>query len=417
MSRDASLTPLTTPLEDSRTLIEASAGSGKTRAITTLAARLVVEKGREIDSILVVTFTKAATAELRERIRSTLKSVEKAEGKAANADDDQARELLEQWEQNTELNEETIKQRIKLALLDIDRANIQTIHSFCQRALTEFAFETGFSFEFEVSGDGGGLVESVVRDFWQDQFRDSSRILAKFLQNKKFMPDELAKWYAAMRAKTYTDIKGVPESVKEPAELEKTLREKLATFISIWREQGEAFSETMLESDAFSRVKYQLKTIKLRLAFVSKVAASGDLPLKIEFLLKVAEYFGATHAAKCCKKGRTVPENSLFAAFDELAGDCRTFLDQMAAGLRLVRKKLIEHAPKEIRRRVRQQKTTRLRRFVDRDARCARLRRQRPKACPKHPQPISGCADRRVSGHRPDAGAHFYRNLRGQRRS
>ena len=356
MSRNTSLTPLTTPLEDGRTLIEASAGSGKTRAITTLVARLVVEKEREIDSILVVTFTKAATAELRERIRSTLKSVEKAEGKAANADDDQAEELLEQWEQDKELDEATIRDRIKLALLDIDRANIQTIHSFCQRALTEFAFETGFSFEFEVSGDGGGIVESVVRDFWQDRFRGSSRILAKYLKNKKFMPDELAKWYAASRAKSFTEIKSVPESAKEPAELEKALREKLVSFISIWREQGEAFTKIMLGSDAFNRQKYQLKTIEKRLRYIEKVAAKGDLPLDIDLLLDRANFFGAPKAAQCCKKDRTVPENPLFAAFDELAADCKTFLDQLAVGLRLVRKQLIGHAQEEIRRRVRQQR-------------------------------------------------------------
>ncbi|MYE13136.1 MAG: AAA family ATPase, partial [Gammaproteobacteria bacterium] len=56
------------------TLIEASAGTGKTYALTTLVARLLVEQGTEIGALLVVTFTNAATDELRDRIRHTLRA-------------------------------------------------------------------------------------------------------------------------------------------------------------------------------------------------------------------------------------------------------------------------------------------------------------------------------------------------------
>ena len=65
--------PIDMALSSGRKLIEASAGSGKTRAITTLVVRLVVEDGRELDSILVVTFTKALG--LRERIRKLLREI------------------------------------------------------------------------------------------------------------------------------------------------------------------------------------------------------------------------------------------------------------------------------------------------------------------------------------------------------
>ena len=64
-------TPLTAPL-DGRLLVEASAGTGKTYTLTTLAARLVVEAGHSIESLLIVTFTVAATGELRTRIWQTL---------------------------------------------------------------------------------------------------------------------------------------------------------------------------------------------------------------------------------------------------------------------------------------------------------------------------------------------------------
>ena len=66
-------TPLDLPLDGGgTTFIEASAGTGKTHALTTLVARLVLEEEWTIDRILVVTFTRAATAELRDRIRRVL---------------------------------------------------------------------------------------------------------------------------------------------------------------------------------------------------------------------------------------------------------------------------------------------------------------------------------------------------------
>ena len=200
-------TPLDTPLRDGRTLIEASAGSGKTRAITTLVARLLVEQERELDSILVVTFTKAATAELRKRIRKTLKAIQ--DGLTpGGTDDGQALELLEKWRAAESLGEEWIRNRIDTALLDIDRANVYTIHGFCQRALTEFAFETGFPFGFDVRGDGAAIVEGVVRDLWQRRFRDCPRIVAGHASKKNFMPDPLAGWIDSLRSRPDLDIKG-----------------------------------------------------------------------------------------------------------------------------------------------------------------------------------------------------------------
>lgn len=356
MSVQASRTPLGTPLTGGRTLIEASAGSGKTRAITTLVARLVVEQEHELDSILVVTFTKAATAELRKRIRRTLKAIADADCKASAAEDDQARELLGKWEAMEGLDAARVRERIKLALLDIDRANILTIHGFCQRALTEFAFETGSPFDFEVSGDGAGIVESVVHDFWQDRYRNSSRILARVLAKKKFLPDELANWYAGLRAKRFQEIRGVPESAKDPIKAENECREKLASIVPLWYEQRVEFCEIVLESDAFHRGQYRLDTIKPRLDTFEKIAATGELPIDMIGLEELARYFGATYAAQKCKKGCELPENPLFAAFDELAEACAAFQDQLTVGLRLVRRELIEHADAEVRRLVRDER-------------------------------------------------------------
>ena len=64
----------TAPLDGGVTLIEASAGTGKTYSITGLILRLILEKHLPIRDILAVTFTEAATQELRDRIRRRLQS-------------------------------------------------------------------------------------------------------------------------------------------------------------------------------------------------------------------------------------------------------------------------------------------------------------------------------------------------------
>ena len=102
------------------TVIEASAGTGKTHAIQKLVSRLVLT-GVPMPRMLVMSYTNAAAAELSQRIRSELQqSLE-----ACPAADARARLLLQQ------------------ALADFDRACISTIHAFCQRMLQEHPMQAG----------------------------------------------------------------------------------------------------------------------------------------------------------------------------------------------------------------------------------------------------------------------------------
>ena len=160
------------------TLIEASAGTGKTRELTGIVARLVVEEGRRLDEILVVTFTRAATAELRDRIRDTLRSARRAvaTGEAGEVEEGtQAEELLAGWREDSAFGPEAAARRLDAALEDIDRANVFTIHGFCQRVLADLAFDGGFPFGFEVSGDDGEIVARAARDFWRRRMYTASQ--------------------------------------------------------------------------------------------------------------------------------------------------------------------------------------------------------------------------------------------------
>ena len=124
------------------TLIEASAGTGKTYSLEHIVLRLVVERGIAIGRMLVVTFTKAATAELKSRIRGKLIAVRKLVTEGVAPTD---KNLLEQFERWDELDPDLIRERLDRAVREFDDAVILTIHSFCQKTLSDFVFTSGGS--------------------------------------------------------------------------------------------------------------------------------------------------------------------------------------------------------------------------------------------------------------------------------
>ncbi|MDE0349258.1 MAG: UvrD-helicase domain-containing protein, partial [Gammaproteobacteria bacterium] len=189
------------------TLIEASAGTGKTYALTTLVARLLVEQGMEIGALLVVTFTNAATDELRDRIRHTLRSALRMAAGQPGRQDAQAVELLTHWD-GRGIARDDAAGRLEVAIADLDRANVLTIHGFCQRVLTDFAFECGLSFGFEITGDGFDVVRAVVRDHWRRVLYPAPSVRVRRAMEAKFLPEELADWVAGKVAKRDLDIRG-----------------------------------------------------------------------------------------------------------------------------------------------------------------------------------------------------------------
>lgn len=144
-------------LKDNNT-IEASAGTGKTYSLAVLVVRLLLEKQMPIEQILLVTFTEAAAAELKERtakfIRLALKEADE-KGSSGNKD-------IEAIVDKSNLDAKNKKELFNQALLDIDKATMATIHSFCQQTLTEFAFETGQSFGKELLKDLDTIIQQEV---------------------------------------------------------------------------------------------------------------------------------------------------------------------------------------------------------------------------------------------------------------
>ncbi|RNC72337.1 MAG: exodeoxyribonuclease V subunit beta [Desulfuromonadales bacterium] len=149
-----------TPLAG-RNLIEASAGTGKTFTIAGLYLRLLVERRLRVEQILVVTFTEAATEELRVRIRRRLREAQDAF--AAGASDDPL--LAGLLAAVTERGEAV--RLLTAALRSFDEAAIFTIHGFCQRVLQESPFESGSLFDTELVTEQEGLLREVAGDFWR----------------------------------------------------------------------------------------------------------------------------------------------------------------------------------------------------------------------------------------------------------
>lgn len=151
-----------TVLKQGITLIEASAGTGKTFAISMLVLRAVVELGIDLKEILVVTYTVAATEELRGRIRSRLVQARNM----LRGTQSQADPVLKRWLALIE-DKGQAERRLDLALLDIDSMGIHTIHGFCQRILAEQVLESGHFFDTELISDTSSVRNDLIRDFWR----------------------------------------------------------------------------------------------------------------------------------------------------------------------------------------------------------------------------------------------------------
>ncbi|PZW69982.1 DNA helicase/exodeoxyribonuclease V beta subunit [Pseudomonas sp. URMO17WK12:I1] len=170
MSQPARPLALSFPLHGSR-LIEASAGTGKTYTISALYLRLILRHGGDAafrepllpPQILVVTFTDAATRELRDRIRARL--VEAATVFRGDGEGDALLATLKADFASAEWPE--CARRLELAAQWMDEAAVSTIHGWCQRMLREHAFDSGSLFSQTLETDHSELFAEVVRDYWR----------------------------------------------------------------------------------------------------------------------------------------------------------------------------------------------------------------------------------------------------------
>ena len=346
------------------TFIEASAGTGKTHALTTLVARLVIEEGWPLDRILVVTFTRAATAELRDRIRRVLgvllaavkaraleRDSEAQEQEQQQEIDPQARELLCAWERREGgIDLAQAARRLQAAMHDIDRANVYTIHAFCQRVLADLAFESGFPFGCEVSGGDGEMVAGAVRDFWRRRLYPASMLLTRHAVDSGFLPGGLTSWVSSRRAKTGVTILG-GDPLPEPIEArEAAWREVFEAVRVEWEQHRSSFRAEILEGRWLNRARYRRTRTERELAGIEALFAAPEPRLPEN---DAVGRYGREQLSQVCKRNFTLPENPLFDAFDRLeeaSGELRSAYDQW---LRWMRREALAEVRESVRRRIR----------------------------------------------------------------
>lgn len=188
------LEPLTLPLYGER-LIEASAGTGKTFTIGVLYLRLLLGLGARaafsrplmVDEILVVTFTEAATEELRGRIRDNIHGLRIACVRGVS-DDLMHKALLAEI---GDLNEAAAQ--LLAAERQMDEAAIYTIHGFCQRMLSNNAFESGILFEQTLLQDEQPLRRQACADFWRRHCYPLPLAVARAVSQEWSGPEALLK--------------------------------------------------------------------------------------------------------------------------------------------------------------------------------------------------------------------------------
>ncbi len=152
-------------------LVAASAGTGKTYNIQNIYARIIMENDFQVSQVQVMTFTEAATKELKDRLHAVLKDLqhrfagEPCDGK----DEDDTKRRNERADKliACAADKNRARQRVELALLDFDNAAITTIHGFCQRVLTRYAFETGINLAMTIENNKVAELNRLAIDWWR----------------------------------------------------------------------------------------------------------------------------------------------------------------------------------------------------------------------------------------------------------
>jgi exodeoxyribonuclease V beta subunit len=243
--------PINTPLTGTN-LIEASAGTGKTYTIAGLFLRLILEKQLTVNQILVVTFTKAATEELKERIRNTLLDAKSAFLKGSS-NDVLVKTFLKKYG-----NRALAIQLIQDALMDFDNAAIFTIHGFCQRILHENAFETQSLFDTELVADPTSLTREIVDDFWRKHFYSLPMEFISYLLKKISGPE----YFIGLLTKNRTaNIKILPELEKPDLTSLDEFRAMFKRLQTIWPNSRTQVKHLLKESTLSGSVYGSLKTV------------------------------------------------------------------------------------------------------------------------------------------------------------
>jgi exodeoxyribonuclease V beta subunit len=341
----------TLPLRRQR-LIEASAGTGKTYTIGILYLRLLLGLGDEnafprplsVEEILVVTFTEAATNELRGRIRERIHKMRLACLRNGLGFESEPEYLTLLTELPSEEQRAFATNWLLAAERQMDEAAIYTIHGFCQRMLAHNAFESGILFEQTMIQDEFPIQKQACADFWRRHFYPLDYSMTKVVHAEWNGPEALL-----------NDIKpflqgDIPAIINQP-ELLETLEERHQRLVGliqnvkdVWAENVADFEKLISESDVDKR-SYSARYLPTWLEKITEWAkkSTDDYQLPKDIL----ERFAQSRLDEKSKSG-SGPSHSVFRLVDELLAQALTIKDL-----------IIPQAISEVRQTIAHEKQTR----------------------------------------------------------
>ncbi|MEA3547267.1 MAG: exodeoxyribonuclease V subunit beta, partial [Thermodesulfobacteriota bacterium] len=288
-----------------RHLIDASAGTGKTYTISILVIRLLLERGLSIREILVVTYTIAATEDLRVRVRQMIREMLDAfsEGKS---NDQLFQGLLDEVEDH-----EQAMGCLRDALRDFDEAAIFTIHGFCQRMLRENCLESGALFETELVADLGELEEEIVEDYWRQQsakFAPGFRVFCR----KSFTPDSLLKLFRQGRlGQGLAPDAGQLPDADVLVSLENDFSQAFARVKKEWPAAREQVSNLLQQNEALKKNSYKKEKLPEWLDELDRLFLIDSHHLSPD-LGKFFSKFTTASLEKAAKKNHEAPRHHFF---------------------------------------------------------------------------------------------------------
>lgn len=315
------LNTLRFPLHGER-LIEASAGTGKTYTIAGLYLRLLlghgplIEEGEDagqpsaherplsVTEILVVTFTEAATAELRGRIRGRIHEARLAFMRGQSGDALLA-QLLEEVEDHA-----LAARRLLAAERQMDEAAVFTIHGFCQRMLKQNAFESGALFETEFLTDDSQLRLQAVSDYWRAEFYPVDKTLASAVRALWPSPAALLREMNGWLDNSELEMRP-PAGDETLAARHQAAMSRIAAVKAAWLAQvDEIRRQTDGQISRYTGKNYE--------GWLAKIADWAQDETSGYAIPKELERFGQTVLEANLKKGGALPTLPLFSEIDAL---------------------------------------------------------------------------------------------------
>lgn len=303
-------------------LIEAGAGTGKTYSIASIFLRLILEHELNVSEILVLTYTRAATLELKDRVRARL-----AEMKRVLTDPCVSKDELCEHLRQTAVNKDLVTKWVFLlegALADFDNANICNFHQFCQKIIKDYAVETGGLFDAEILADNSLLLEQAAEDFWRKSVYHAEPLLAGYLSDNFETADllKLAREVNSFNTNQNLDAVLPPKLKFKANDLTAHMQEInrfFAAMRTMWNEQRSAII-ALVSGEHLHKSAYGARVASMIAEM--DVFLKGLLPYP---MLKQGEKWRQDYLRVKTNKGKPAPQHLFFQLCQNMANAYTAF--------------------------------------------------------------------------------------------